>query len=274
MQNLSARNQYFSMSLLYIMRVDAKRIVTAANSDYFHSLLTLLTTNYHRNDPTLKIDIWDLGLTEKQRNFLKTPLKQHITLRAVGELGEPPYQDAFSVSPRSFTWKPWIIRKSISESESLLWLDAGVAIVKNLEPIFSRINKSGYLLLRNNRYLNRDFTSSECVRILEANHDELIAPQIHGNILGFSNSIESKNLINDWCDYMSNSRVAISDELNHRHDQSVISILAARTKKEITDARNLLLESEDYQKAIKNDLYFLAHRRRFYWIDYNSIIDL
>jgi hypothetical protein len=250
------------------------RIATAANSDYFHSLLTLITTNFHRHDPNLEIDVWDLGLTQAQRSLLSIPLKQKITLRSTDELGKPPFKNAFTIHPRSFTWKPWIIRHTLREGSNTLWLDAGVAVVNSLKTVFENIENQGYIFYKNNDYDNLTFTSKECARIMEATSQELFAPQIHGNILGFQSSGDTLELIDRWCAFMGQPKVAISEEQSHRHDQSVLSILAARNGLMVSDGNEFIAENQHFQIAVDTQKIFLAHRRKFSWIDFNSIIDV
>jgi hypothetical protein len=251
-----------------------RRIVTAANSEYFHALFTLLTTNFHQNDPNLEIDVWDLGLSTHQRSILTSPLRQKVNFHSIRELGIPPFLGAFKVSPKSFAWKPRMIRAALRHATEVLWLDAGVAVVNNLDYFFDSVAREGYCFFRNNEFKNLDYTSRDCARILGATNKMLFSAQIHGNILGFSNRPEALNLVEEWCNYSSIRKAIVSKELLHRHDQSILSLLIARDELFVRDGSGVIAEYHDYQQALIENKLFLAHRRKFNWIDYNSILNL
>jgi hypothetical protein len=250
------------------------KIVTASNSDYFHSLMTLITTNFHRNDSQIELEIWDLGLTEIQLSVLELPLNQRVTIKKMEQLGKPPFKDAFATFPKTFTWKPWIIRHSLRNTEYLFWVDSGVAILGGLEKLKEIYEFEDQILFENNNCLNSEYTSDSCVKIMDATNIELSSNQIHCNVLGFANTASSIALLNQWCDWMAIPDVAYSDDLNHRHDQSVLSILAARNKLKLANAQLFIEEGIDFNFAINNGKLFLAHRRKFSWIDFNSILNI
>jgi hypothetical protein len=249
-------------------------IVTAADSRYFHSLLTLLTTNFHRNSPNTLIHVWDLGFTDEQRTFLNLSFKLNIQIHKVSELGKPPFRGAFNAAPRSFTWKPWIIYKTLLTHDHVLWLDSGVAVCNKLSYFNALFENEGNIFFKNNDYVNLDYTSRKCANLMQASSSELFSPQAHGNVLGFTKCNSTLNLVEEWSRWMSSYDVAVSEELHHRHDQSVLSILLARNSVELLDSSDVILESNSFQLAVESKTQLLAHRRRFNWIDYNSILDL
>ena len=248
--------------------------MTAADSNYFHALLTLITTNYHRFDSEIEIEIWDLGLSPEQLRFLSLPLKQNLSLKSLGELGEEPFPGAFGTSIKTFVWKPFIIRKALQRTESLLWVDAGVAIANNLSPVFDNLKEKDYLFYKNNDFVNIDYISDEASVALEIEVNELFAPQIHGNILAFSQNDKVSALIDMWCYLMSKKEVSTSESNCHRHDQTVLSFLISRMNLNISNSSGVISESREFQKAVNLGELFLAHRRKFNWIDYNSIVNL
>jgi lipopolysaccharide biosynthesis glycosyltransferase len=251
-----------------------KRIVTAADKAYFYALMTLITTNFHRNDRNLQIEIWDLGLTPKQLQFLSLPMNQNIKLRNLSDLKRPPFRGAYDPKIESFAWKPLIIQESLKSTEALLWLDAGVAVCNDITSIFEDLNFNKMSFYENSDYLNIDFTSKKCLRVMNASEQELFAPQIHGNILGFQNSDNSIALVDDWCKFMERREVATSTFNDHRHDQSVLSILIAQRNIKILKPFGVINESADYQNAVNDGDLLLAHRRKFNWIDYNTLLNL
>jgi hypothetical protein len=236
--------------------------------------LTLITTNYHRFDSDIEIEIWDLGLSPEQLRFLSLPLRQNLSLKSLVELGEEPFPNAFNTTIKSFVWKPFIIRKSLETTESLLWIDAGVAIANNLSPIFDDLKEKEFIFYKNNNYINLDFISDEASVALEIDVNELFAQQIHANILAFSRNDKTCALIDAWSYLMSKKEIATSEYACHRHDQTVLSFLISRMNLNISNSSGVIRESNEFQNAVTQGELFLAHRRTFNWIDYNSIIDL
>lgn len=249
------------------------KIVTATDSRFFYALLTQITTFCHRAEISkIDLDIWDLGMTESQLRLLECILRDNWKLRKVSELGPEPFTGAFVPKMRNFAWKSFCISKSMSDCQSLLWIDAGVAITNNLIPLFERIENEGYLFIQNFQRINRDWISEECAINMIVTEREMDAFQIHGNVMGFRNSMESNSLISDWNRSSSDSRNLISNNLNHRHDQTLISILINRHSLRLTNADGILFEGSDFPMGIKMSR-LLVHRQQFNWIDFNILIN-
>ena len=251
-----------------------RKVVTGANSDYFYSLITLLTTLFHRDDSSkYNLDIWDLGLTKNQLSLIDLCLRPGWVVRKLSELGEPPFPGAYEAHLRNFAWKPACIEMSIENCDSLLWIDSGVAIANPIQSIFNDVKEKKIVVYKNNDFINRDWTSKSCADQIAATSSELNAPQIHGNILAFHPSIESLNLLSKWHEACRDPKNVVSLEPSHRHDQSVLSLLVARFQIPIMSSTGIIQENSNFKLAVKKNKIFLAHRREFHWIDFNSLIN-
>ena len=251
-----------------------KKIVTGADRNYFYALITLLSTLYHRgNLNDVSVDIWDLGLTKKQKVLLTLCLRENWNILDIESLGSPPFPTAFDPSAQNFAWKPKIIQESLRGSNTLLWLDAGVCIANDINKLFELIDKQSTFFVKNNEFQNKDYISSECKALLSPSPSELDSFQIHANVLGFTNENESVSLLNEWVLICSEPNAVLSLDSNHRHDQTVLSILIARRNFPLSENKNFVLESDNYERAVKKSTLFLAHRRKFSWIDFNSLIN-
>ena len=250
--------------------MEETKVVTAADSDYFYSLMTLLTTLFHRgNLRGLDVDVWDLGLTERQLKLLN--LVDFVKIKKFEFIKEP-FEGAFGISPNSYTWKIFAIRESMTSNKNILWLDAGVAVASKLDLLN---NFDSPVFFRNNDYKNRDWTSSECAKTMMATELELNAFQLHANILYFPKESEiSRLIVTDWVKWGSLRSVSYSSDTKHRHDQSILSILASRMRVELLNQDQYILEDENYQMAVDSNILFLAHRRKFSWVDLNALIKI
>lgn len=253
--------------------MNSRKIVTAADSTFFYGLLTLLTTFYHNADyKHINLDIWDLGMTESQIRLIRCILRTNWNLRRVDELGQEPFQNAFNASMRNFAWKAFCIDNSHKTGETCLWLDAGVAVSNQLDTIFENIEQTGYLFIQNGTRKNNDWISSECISNMNVNDVDLNSYQVHGNILGFSQKPSSVEILKAWRSSCTNPSNLISNEKNHRHDQTVLSILISKHKLSLVAENKYLIEGSDFNKANKK-VFFLAHRQAFNWIDFNALIN-
>ena len=251
-----------------------RKIVTGANSDYFYSLITLLTTLLHRSDASeYDLDIWDLGLTEKQLSLIGLCLRPSWKVRKLSELGSPPFPGAYRVNLRNFAWKSACIHLSIENCDSLLWIDSGVAFANPVQLIFDQAENNWCIVYKNNEYINRDWTSKSCANQMAATSSELEAYQIHANVLAFQANKESVNLISKWHEACRHPQNVVSLDPNHRHDQSVLSILISRFQIPIYSSTEIIQENSDFSLAVESNKIFLAHRQTFYWNDYNSLIN-
>ncbi len=249
-------------------------IVTAADKNYFYSLLTLLRTVIHTcSELNLRVDIWDLGMTNNQKKFLSLMIRENWQVISVLSLGKEPFSGAFNAAERNFGWKARVIQYSLRDSEAVLYLDAGVCLTRNPSKIFEIIKNDEFFMIRNNDNINADWISEECKEIMHATKFELQGCQVHGNILGFSNSQKSKSLLETWVKWCSLEKALVSGLKNHRHDQTVLSILVHRLNLKFNQQEIFILESRHHSLATKKRLFFLAHRREFMWLDYNSLIN-
>ena len=106
------------------------KIATAADSEYFYAIMTLLTTLFHSGGLSeLEVDVWDLGLTEHQVKILSCV--NFVKLRRF-DYDLEPFPGAFGIKHDTFAWKPFAIESSMPQNKGLLWLDAGVAVASNI----------------------------------------------------------------------------------------------------------------------------------------------
>jgi len=239
----------------------ARVIVTGANSRYFHRLLTLLTTTIETSAAGIDgIVVWDLGLRRSQRSVLSDLDQVEIAgLPARSRWPYPDWADPARLR-ESYAFKPFALLRTGFPGDTLLWLDAGVAVLGELIPAFEMVERDGVFLLDNPPHRNDRWTSVECAKVMDASEEELLAPQIEANIIGVQVGGPWQPVFDDWLSYSTQRSAFVGDRRHHRHDQTVLSILAARHGMPVSE-RSSFSWRGDREGARSAGALFLAHRK-------------
>ncbi len=199
-------------------------LATAADARYFRWVLTLVTTlDAHSPDSVDGIEVWDLGLRRRQRAMLAS--LRGVTLRHFPPPSQWPYPDW--LVPNRFAWKPFAVAGSGRAGDEVLYVDAGVAIAAPLGPVFDVIERDGEFVTENYGHANRDWTSEACRRVMACTPGDLDAPQVQGGFVGFRRD-PGPGLLRDWVTWSAERDAFTGSHEDHRHDQTVLSILAHR----------------------------------------------
>ena len=239
----------------------ARVIVTGASSRYFHSLLTLLTTALENTAAEIDgIVVWDLGLRRSQR----LPLSDldMVELAALPARSRWPYTDWADPARlrESYAFKPFTLLRTGFPGDTLLWLDAGVAVLGELTPVFEMVERDGVFLVDNPPYRNDGWISDECAGVMGATDEELSAPQLEANIIGLHVGGPWQSVFDEWLAYSTQPSAFVGDRRYHRHDQTVLSILAARHGMPVSE-RARFSRRGDPESARTAGARFLVHRR-------------
>ena len=134
-------------------------------------------------------------------------------------------------------WKPYLILKTLLESNEgdiVLYCDAGMYPISDLKPLFELAQEKEAVLFQVHNRKVKDWTTSKCIDLMNCS-DEILemeqvcgAPQVYKRCkrsISFLKNLvfhcENYDLINDF-----GSNI-------HRHDQSILSILAYQENMEI-----------------------------------------
>ena len=145
-----------------------------------------------------------------------------------------------------FAWKPFIILdmlKKITENDILIYSDAGIKITHDLKPLVNKCIKEEIMIFSNEPFFNREWTKRECFLVMNCDngyyHD---SPQVMGGFLIIRKTEFTIKFINEWLSFCL-IEDAVTDEYDphqklsefkeHRHDQSILSLLVAKYKIEI-----------------------------------------
>ena len=142
-------------------------------------------------------------------------------------------------------WKPYIIfetMKELEENDIVIYSDCGIEIVASIEPLIQLTNQQPIVLFGNSNFTNLQWTKRDCFVYMDCDSDSFWnAPHCDAAFALFRKCELSIKFLNDWITYGKN-RFIISDLPNscneeniegfieHRRDQSILSLLAQKYK--------------------------------------------
>lgn len=208
-------------------------LASAADRRYGWYLLNLIGSVKASSDVFDRIVVFDLGLSPLQRRFA-------ASLRSVELRRVPPFAPHWS---QGFAWKPWIWTHV--EAETLIYLDAGVTVLRSLRTALEAARERGYFVVSQGRPLaeivpsdyyelydlppslgEREYVAAGIVgfRTDGAFYREVIVPTyrdcLAGRSLGFSaGEAEGLNF-----GLQRAEEVVIRDAPRFRHDQTILNI--------------------------------------------------
>lgn len=168
-----------------------------------------------------------------------------------GHIGSPLHKGPNSVP---YAFKAFSIKKAIEEGgRYFLWCDSVIYATKSIEPIFDHIKEHGYLLLDNIGFSIGDYTSDACLGKWGMTRDEAFnSKMLMACCFGFDmQHVQASEMVQKYIDCAmdgvsypgdwTNENLQVSADIRvrgHRHDQSVLSILAKQMNLEITNAQS------------------------------------
>ena len=237
-------------------------LITTANSPYFSSLLTLINGVHSFGlNCVEQIFVYDLGLHKSEITTLQQ-LKNVTILEYPKNLTE--IHPRF-LEPKSHVYKLFCLENSIDLGENIFWLDAGATPIKDMCEIYETIIKDEIFLVVDT-HLTKTYTHTNCVNIMSATNDELNDKILSSGIIGFKSNGKYRQMIKDAFNFSMIPGCVDGDQEDHRHDQSVLSILATRYNcpKQDIDIYGYWTDlHRTYQKAMEQGVVIFVHRRGY-----------
>ena len=165
-------------------------VVTACNSKYFKSCLTLITSLRKHSEKDIDIIcfwFWvDWSRTTCIVEFGKSRIytnDRNITIYTIHKM-----KISWFLTPNQFGWKAWFIRFVFESSDvqNVVWIDSGIVTFGNIKFIFEHIKKHGYWLTEEQGFINHNFTHAVCKEIIQATNEELEGNQLLAGLSGFN----------------------------------------------------------------------------------------
>lgn len=237
-------------------------IVTACNSLYYNNVLTLIASLHRTSYNCFEMMIiYNLGLSEDELNTLKSIEKVQICeFPHVTQLPFPEF-----LVPKQHAYKALCVERSADISNIILWLDAGCVVLRNIEDIFNIIELEDIFLIEDCNWSNNHWTSPKCRQIMEVKDDELTSRQLCSGFIGYKKNGKYQRMIIEASVYSQIKDCVHGSPDNHRHDQTIYSILSYRYKCPRYPLH--YAEWESLEKALSENSYFFAHRHRYYNIE-------
>jgi hypothetical protein len=245
-------------------------IITGANSPYFISLLTLINSIHKYSYNIIDaIIVYDFGLDSSEIQRLRSYKK--VVVKNISENFDI-YESISTVKTKCHFLKMFTLFDSIASAKKVLWLDAGACALDSIQSIFDIIDKEDIFLV-GDVHLNKNYTHQKCIDIMKATEDELNDKQLWSGLVGFKTDGVYTPLIKEAWGYSQVEGCIDGYESNHRHDQSVLSILASRYKCKRYDIDRYGYWTDinrNLEKALENNSIIFAHRKGY--TNHNDLI--
>lgn len=244
-------------------------IITATNSPYFDSLLTLIASIHRLNiDLVDKIFVHNLGLEASEINQLKKLQKiEVLEFSDIDKNSHPKFME-----PKSYVYKIHCMKFAQKLGQNILWIDSGAMFLRSCDSIFNTI-KLDDIFLVGDIHRNKDYTHDDCIKHTSATPKELNDTQLWAGLVGYKANGRCQHIIDEAYKYAMIPGCLDGNQQNHRHDQSILSILASRysiPKQDIDIYGYWTDQNRNLQSAIQHKSIVFAHRRGHR--DHNGLI--
>jgi hypothetical protein len=215
-------------------------LLTAASKTHERSLLNLLVS-VGKYSPDITIRVWDLGMTKKALGEVHNlRSKWNIEIQKFDFANYPAWMNINSENKGAYAWKPQIVFQELlnfsntpHENTVMFWADAGNLVVGKLSMAVKATLKYGFLATSSRGNI-KDWTHPETLLWLDPREEYTKFPNLNAAFLGLHlNSHEVCELLEKW-HLLSLDKSVISPRqanlTNHRFDQALLSLLAAKSK--------------------------------------------
>jgi len=230
-------------------------LVTCCNSDYYSSCLLLISTVHGVSDSTIdKILVYNLGLSGEEVAFLEKCHKvQVVEFPAWVSDIYPGF-----LTPKQYAWKTFVIKDAASYGHNIFYLDSGAMLLRDIKDIYEKIEKN-HIFVVGGWGQNKTWTHDLCFKIMGASEQEKDATQISAGIQGYKSNGRFQRYVDEGFLYACIKSAIFGDHRNHRHDQSIYSVLASRYGIEPEDIGIY----GELQGILRPDQAIYVHRRAF-----------
>jgi len=245
-------------------------LASAADERYGDWLLNLVGSVHANANVFDRIEVYDLGLGRMQRRRL-------AAARGVELLTVPSFVPHWR---QGFTWKTWIWRHA--ETETLLWLDAGVSVLRRVDDPLEQIAQRGYFavssghkvvdIVPSDYYARFDLDPARATgeaiaagifgfRTSHPFFDEVIVPTYDAAAAGFSLGFSAGEAEKLAIGIQKLEQPIVRDCRLFRHDQTLLNIFLYRARESpyVNDVYQYggWMSRHDHPEQV-----FWSHRRR------------
>lgn len=215
------------LSTLVIRNTDV-RIVTAADESHVKSLMQLLDSIKNSNGAA-SVSVYDLGLSSESVKKLSTEFP-NLYLKQYRFDNLPPHEQ-MSYQAGSFAWKPKILKQELKWKEKyLVWMDAGNMLFDDIRNA-CLLSTPLIILAFSTGQTIRELTHIDTLKLMNSEGRISDNSQVSAAGLVIRNNRNGQRLVSEWSNWAGVKDVICplgATRLNHRFDQSVISILISK----------------------------------------------
>lgn len=235
------------------MKSPDTQIVTAASAAYGPALLALLGSlnlNWPGHPPVV---VYDIGLDDGTRAALRDA---KIETRLV-----PPFCPHWR---RHFTWKIWAWNDA--PASNILWIDAGIAVLRPLEEVLHAIREQGYFFVPNGFTLDVE-ASETASRACGLSPDFRSGrAAIASGFTGFRKNGAVAAILREALHLAHREEVLAATSPRHRHEQSLLSLLAHRDLAPLHLADSTIYLIDESPRQVPGQPVWV-HRRAIHYAD-------
>lgn len=205
-------------------------LLTAADQKFFKPLFNLIQSYYRsKNHKSCNFLLYDLGLDETSLKVLDNYIQEKNLPLIIERLNFNSYPLHIRPEAGSYAWKPIIIQKVLNETKAnVLWMDSANLIRTELEGIWEEITLKGLYLPLSGTGTIAEWTHPGTFQFFDQ-FTSYNSRNRCGGLNGFNfNNSSSCHLVNEWVKYAMIKDCILpsgANRSNHRHDQSILSIL-------------------------------------------------
>lgn len=191
---------------------DSRMIITAASAVFGPSLLALLGSLNLNWPGHPHVRVYDIGLDDDTLSVLRS---NNVEVIQVPEF--------CSHWRKHFTWKIWCWNDA--PAREILWMDAGIVVLKPLDSVFHAINNMGYFVVPTYHPLTENASEAACEGCgVNASFREGKVT-LAGGLIGFKKKGQIQQILKEALSIALTEEYIAATERMHRHDQAIISLL-------------------------------------------------
>lgn len=260
-----------SIAVAIETETDVLNFCTAANDRFFNHLLNLIGSIHKHNFSKLgHIVVFDLGLTQEQLQLLSTIARLSVhKLEQTNPEMLVMYDTTLDGKSAAgwYSWKPVAIKQAFEifpRGSSLLWIDAGTTILRDISDLFEYIRANGYFFHNGWKWpLKRQTTQFviEALNLHSPGRQWLLEEDVYcieAGLMGLSFEIYNSIVLPVYeltkdIRYFADDGSAPEGFGYARHDQSLYSIFVRMNKLFVFDhfanqKENIILEFDGQKK--------------------------
>lgn len=187
-------------------------IITAASKSFGNAVLALIGS-LNLNWPLHpRVIVYDLGLTP---DILQKLNESGIEVRKVPHF-VPHWR-------KHFSWKLYCLHDA--QAKYVIWMDAGICILRPLDEIFTWLDKVGYFFLVNYELLDYEASEEACKACGVPVEFRLGKHTLPSGLMGFRKEGVIASILEEAFQVAHNENAIKATQPTHRHDQAIISLL-------------------------------------------------